>query len=112
MESEFVSKDEYDKVCVKLEEALASEDKLRVDKLEMEAFLVTTSEQHIAACEENEKRREKIAAQEEELQRSKAVTKAQEEELEALRSAVQYFMDRLIPAVPACWTCSRANRRR
>ncbi len=105
MESEFVSKDEYNKVCAALEEARAREDKLRVDKLEMEAFLVTTSEQHIAARKENEKLREK---QEEELERSKA----QEEELEALRSAVQYFMDRLIPAVPACSTCSRASRRR
>ena len=108
MESEFVSKDEHDKVCATLEEALAREDKLRVDNDEMRAFLITTCEQHIAAREENEKLREKIAAQEEELQRSKA----QQEELEALRSAVQYFMDRLIPAVPACLTWSRASRRR
>ncbi len=105
MESEFVSKDEYNKVCAALEEARAREDKMRVDKDEMQAFLITTCEQHIARCEENEKLREK---QEEELQRSKA----QQEELEALRSAVQYFMDRLIPAVPACLTCSRASRRR
>jgi hypothetical protein len=98
MESEFVSKDEYNKVCAALEEARAREDKLCVDKLEMEAFWQTTSEQHIAARRENEKLRGANAKLREKNATLRVKNDAQMLHIRALERANQWFMEHLWPA--------------